>query len=297
MATTTIPEAPSSAERSDRTATTTCGYCGVGCRLETRAIDGRIVSIRPALDGPANEGHTCLKGRFAHGFTRSPDRLKTPLIRDADGELRPASWEEALDRIVAELTRIKGEHGPDAIAGLASSRATNEDCYAMARMIRAAIGTNNIDNCSRVCHSPTSFAMRKSFGLSGATGSFQDFDHADATIFIGANPTEGHPVVGARIKQACLRGMKLVTIDPRRIELSEYGVLHLSPRPGTNAAIMLGLAHVIARDGFVDHEFLAARTEGWDEVEALIATYTPREVEKISGIPAADLERAAHIYA
>ena len=114
----------------------------------------------------------------------------------------------------------------------------------MQRLMRAAIGTNNIDNCSRVCHSPTSFALRKSFGLSGATGSFSDFDHADATILIGANPTEGHPVVGARIKQATLRGMKLVTIDPRRIELSDYGVLHLSPRPGTNAAVMLGIAHV-----------------------------------------------------
>ena len=115
----------------------------------------------------------------------------------------------------------------------------------MQRLMRAAIGTNNIDNCSRVCHSPTSFALRKSFGLSGATGSFEDFDHADATILIGANPTEGHPVVGARIKQATLRGMKLVTVDPRRIELSDYGVLHLSPRPGTNAAVMLGIAHVI----------------------------------------------------
>ena len=223
MATTSIPEAPTSAERSDRTASTTCGYCGVGCRLETTAVNGRIISIRPALDGPANEGHTCLKGRFAHGFTRSPDRLRTPLIRDAGGELRPASWEEALDRIVGELTRIKGEHGADAIAGLASSRATNEDCYAMARMIRAAIGTNNIDNCSRVCHSPTSFAMRKAFGLSGATGSFTDIDHADVALLLGVNPTQGHPVVGARIKQAALRGCKLITIDPRRIELADYG--------------------------------------------------------------------------
>src|SRR3954469_514293 len=282
-------------QRFDREATTTCGYCGVGCRLETHAAAGRIVSITPALDGPANEGHTCLKGRFAHGFTRSPDRLKTPLIR-VDGELRPASWEEALDRIVGELARIKKEHGPDAIAGLASSRATNEDCYAMARLMRAAIGTNNIDNCSRVCHSPTSFALRKSFGLSGATGSFHDFDHADATILIGANPTEGHPVVGARIKQATLRGMQLVTIDPRRIELSDYGVLHLSPRPGTNAAVVLGITHVLRRDGFVDTGFIEARTTGYETLDALLAQYTPEIVQDISGVPAADIERAAHIY-
>src|ERR1700733_7604722 len=284
------------AERFDKTVTTTCGYCGVGCRLEAHARQGRIVSISPADDGPANEGHTCLKGRFAHQFTRSRDRLTSPLIRE-NGELRVASWDEALQRIVSELTRIKDAHGPDAIAGLASSRATNEDCYAMARMIRAAIGTNNIDNCSRVCHSPTPFAMRRSRGLSGATGSFSDFDAADAAILIGANPTEGHPVVGARIKQATLRGLRLVTIDPRRIELADYGVLHLSPRPGTNAAIMLGLSHIVRRDGLIDQAFIDARTEGYEALEELLDSYAPEVVEEITGVPAADLEAAAHIYA
>ena len=284
-------------DRFDSNVTTTCGYCGVGCRLEAHTHDGRVVSITAAQDGPANRGHTCLKGRFAHQFSRSRERLTTPLIRDANGDLQPASWDEAITRIVSELNRIKGEHGPDAIAGLASSRATNEDCYAMSRLIRAAIGTNNIDNCSRVCHSPTSWALRKSMGLSGATGSFDDVEAADAAIIIGANPTEGHPVVGARIKQATLRGLKLVTIDPRRIELSDYGVLHLSPRPGTNAAVMLGLAHVVARDGLTDNAFIDARTEGYDEVEALLAQYSPESVQDITGIPAADIEEAAHIYA
>ncbi len=283
-------------DRFDSTVTTTCGYCGVGCRLEAHASGGRIASISPAVDGPANRGHTCLKGRFAHQFSRSRERLTAPLVREHGG-FRIATWEEATSRIVSELTRIKGEFGPDAVAGLASSRATNEDCYAMTRLMRAAIGTNNIDNCSRVCHSPTSWALRKSFGLSGATGSFQDIDHADAAIIIGANPTEGHPVVGARIKQATLRGMKLVTIDPRRIELSDYGVLHLSPRPGTNAAVMLGLAHVVARDGLVDEAFVARRTEGYEDVQELLAAYPPEEVSTITGIAAADLEAAAHIYA
>jgi formate dehydrogenase major subunit len=189
----------------DSSVTTTCGYCGVGCRLEAHTRNGTVATIAPALDGPANEGHTCLKGRFAHQFSRRRDRLTAPLIKES-GTFRIATWEEAIHRITIELTRINSQHGPDAIAGLASSRATNEDCYAMQRLMRAAIGTNNIDNCSRVCHSPTSYALRKSFGLSGATGSFRDFDHADATILIGANPTEGHPVVGARIKQATLRG-------------------------------------------------------------------------------------------
>jgi formate dehydrogenase major subunit len=283
------------AERFDHTVTTTCGYCGVGCRLEAHATQGRIASISPALDGPANEGHTCLKGRFAHQFTRSRDRLTSPLIREGGG-FRVASWEEALQRIVSELTRIKSQHGPDAIAGLASSRATNEDCYAMARLMRAAIGTNNIDNCSRVCHSPTSFALRRSFGLSGATGSFTDIDDAEVAVLLGVNPTQGHPVVGARIKQAALRGCKLITIDPRRIELADYGALHLSPRPGTNAAVVLGLSHVVRRDGLIDKGFIAARTEGYDALEELLELYDPAAVETITGIPAADLEQAAHIY-
>src|SRR5579871_1774345 len=273
-------------ERFESTVTTTCGYCGVGCRLDAHTHGGKIVSISPAADGPANLGHTCLKGRFAHQFSRSRERLTAPLIRESGG-FRLASWEEATERIVSELTRIRSAYGPDAIAGLASSRATNEDCYAMARLIRAAIGTNNIDNCSRVCHSPTSYAMRKALGLSGATGSFTDIDAADAAIIIGANPTEGHPVVGARIKQATLRGLRLVTIDPRRIELADYGVLHLSPRPGTNAAVMLGLCHVARRDGFADADFIGSRTEGWEALEELLGSYDPASVQEITGIPAA----------
>ena len=283
-------------ERFDSSVTTTCGYCGVGCRLEAHARSGRVVSIAPAADGPANRGHTCLKGRFAHQFSRSRERLTTPLIRE-DGRLRAATWDEALGRIAAELGRIKAARGPDAIAGLASSRATNEDCFAMSRLMRASIGTNNIDNCSRVCHSPTSYALRKALGYSGATGSFDDIEHAGAAIIIGANPTEGHPVAGARIKQAALHGLRLVTIDPRRIELADHAEVHLSPRPGTNAAVMLGLAHVAHRDGFADRDFIDARTEGFEAYEELLALYDPAAVEAISGVPAADLERAAHVYA
>jgi formate dehydrogenase major subunit len=284
-----------STDRFDKTVSTTCGYCGVGCRLEVHVNQRRVASISPAFDGPANEGHTCLKGRFAHQFTRAHDRLTTPLIRE-NGELRAASWEEALGRVVSELTRIKGQYGPDAIAGLASSRATNEDCYAMSRLMRAAIGTNNIDNCSRVCHSPTSFALRRSFGLSGATGSFSDIDDAEVALLIGVNPTQAHPVVGARVKQAALRGCKLITIDPRRIELADYGAIHLSPRPGTNAAVVLGLCHVVRRDGLTDPAFIEARTEGYDAVEELLESYTPEVVQEITQIPARELERAAHIY-
>ena len=205
------------------------------------ASTGGSCSISPAMDGPANKGHTCVKGRFAHQFARSRDRLTAPLVRESGG-FRLASWDEAIAASSRRFGRIKAEHGPDAIAGLASSRATNEDCYVMQRLMRAAIGTHNIDNCSRVCHSPTSFALRRSFGLSGATGSFDDIERADVALLIGVNPTQGHPVVGARIKQAAIRGLKLITADPRRIELADYGQLHLGIRPGTNAALLNGLA-------------------------------------------------------
>ena len=283
-------------DRFDATTTTTCGYCGVGCRLEAHRVGGRIMSISPAMDGPSNKGHTCVKGRFAHQFSRSRDRLTAPLVREGDG-FRLATWEEAIGRIVEAFGRIKAEHGPDAIAGLASSRATNEDCYVMQRMMRAAIGTHNIDNCSRVCHSPTSWALRRSFGMSGATGSFDDIESAEVALIIGANPTQGHPVVGARIKQAAIKGLKLITADPRRIELADYGQLHLGNRPGTNAALLNGLAHVVIRDDLVDHEFVAERTEGHEAVAELVDAYTPEAVEEITGVPAADIVAAAHLYA
>jgi len=282
--------------RFDATTTTTCGYCGVGCRLEAHRVGGRIASISPAMDGPANKGHTCVKGRFAHQFSRSRDRLTAPLVRESGG-FRLASWEEAIARITDAFGRIKSEHGPDAIAGLASSRATNEDCYVMQRLMRAAIGTHNIDNCSRVCHSPTSWALRKSFGMSGATGSFDDIEAADVALLIGVNPTQGHPVVGARIKQAAIKGLKLVTADPRRIELADYGEVHLGMRPGTNAALLNGLAHVVIRDGLVNEQFVAERTEGYEALAELVEAYTPEAVEEITSVPAADLVTAAHLYA
>ena len=281
--------------RFDVTTTTTCGYCGVGCRLEAHRRGDHVISISPADDGPANRGHTCVKGRFAHQFTRSRDRLTAPLVRE-HGELQIASWDEALDRITAEFTRIKSEYGPDAIGGLASARATNEDGWAMQRVFRAAIGTNNIDNCSRVCHSPTSYGLRKSVGLSGCSGSFDDIERSEALLVIGANPTQAHPVVGARMKQAALAGTKIITVDPRRTELADVGALHCGIRPGTNAAFLNGLAHVLIRDGLVDQDFVRDRVEGFLGLADLVTFLTPETVEEITGVPAADVVRAAHIY-
>jgi formate dehydrogenase alpha subunit len=284
-------------ETLDRTVTTTCSYCGVGCSLDVHVRDDRVVAVDPALDGPSNKGHTCVKGRFAHQFATAKDRLTTPLIRRPDGTLREASWDEALGLVAGRLREIRDRLGPDAIAGISSSRCTNEENYTLMKMMRAAVGTNNVDNCSRVCHSPSSFSLIRMLGLSGGTNSFDDIERCRTLLVTGANPTEAHPVVGARMKEAVLRGANLIVIDPRRIELSRYANLFLQLEPGSNVALFSGLCHVILRDGLADAAFLAERTEGAEAFAAHMQKYTPQVVSRISGVPASEIERAAHLYA
>ena len=284
-------------ETLDRTVRTTCAYCGVGCGLDVNVRGDHVVSIDPAEDGPSNQGHTCVKGRFAHQYARAADRLTSPLLRRSDGSLAEASWDDALSFVSQRMLDIKQKHGPDALAAISSSRCTNEENYLLQKVFRAALGTNNIDNCSRVCHSPTSLGLIRSLGESGGTNSFRDIDVARALLLTGANPTEGHPVVGARMKEAVLRGAKLVVIDPRRVELATYADVFLQLKPGSNVAVYNGLAHVIVRDGLFDERFVADRAEAFEAFKEFIATWDPKRVEAISGVPPKDLERAAHVYA
>ncbi len=284
-------------ETIDKTVTTTCAYCGVGCSLEVNVRGDQVVSIDPATDGPSNLGHTCVKGRFAHQYARAADRLTAPLLRRTDGTWRETSWEEAMTFVSSRMKEIIQKHGPDALAAISSSRCTNEENYLLMKLFRAAVGTNNIDNCSRVCHSPTSLGLIRSLGESGGSNSFADIDLTACILLTGANPTEGHPVVGARMKEAVLRGAKLIVIDPRRIELAKLADVYLQLRPGSNVAVYNGLAHVILRDGLADRAFIEARTEQFEAYEQFIAAYDPGRVEEISGVPAKDLERAAHLYA
>jgi formate dehydrogenase alpha subunit len=279
----------------ERTTTTTCGYCGVGCTLDVHTRDDEVAAITPNRAAPVNRGHACVKGRFAHGFVRSPDRLTRPLVR-RDGELVEASWEEAIGRVAGELHRIRDQHGPDAIAAISSARATNEENYLMQKLMRVAVGTNNVDNCARICHAPSAAGLSASFGLAGGTNPFEDFDRAGVFLLCGSNPTEAHPVVGARIKQRVIAGARLVVVDPRRTELAEYADLHLRPRPGTNVAVFNGLAAVLVAEGLIDEPFIAERTEGFEELRELLSDYVPEQVEQISGVPAADLRRAARLY-
>ncbi len=202
---------------------TVCGYCGVGCVLEVGTRNGSILSIRAPLDAAVNAGHLCLKGRYAFRFVHHPDRLRTPLIR-RNGRLESASWEEAYSLIVERLLSIRDSHGPDSIAGISSARCTNEENYLMQKLLRVAIGTNNIDGCARVCHGPTAYGMQQAFGTGAATNSIDDLAHTNLILVVGANPTEGHPVIGARIKQAALKGTPLIVIDPRNFTTMPGGL-------------------------------------------------------------------------
>ena len=203
------------------TTRTVCTYCGVGCNLEVATKSGEILSIQAPYDAEVNQGHTCLKGRYAFKFYDHPDRLRDPLIK-RNGKFEKATWVEAYDYIVSKFEKIKKEHGPNAIAGIASSRTTNEENYLMQKFIRAVIGTNNIDGCARVCHSPTALGMQRTFGTGAATNSIDDINDTDMMMVIGANPTKGHPVTGAKMKQRAMKGAKLIVIDPYRTEIAKY---------------------------------------------------------------------------
>ncbi|GAA4513489.1 formate dehydrogenase subunit alpha [Nonomuraea ferruginea] len=274
---------------------TTCGYCGVGCSLDVLTRDGEVIAASPAHDGPVNRGHACVKGRFAHGFLRSPERLTGPLLRRA-GRLRPASWREALDHVARGLRAAVAAGGPGAVAAISSARATNEENYLLQKFMRVVIGTSNVDNCSRLCHSPSAAGLTATFGLSGGTDSFDDVETADCLLLVGANPAEAHPVVGARLLQRILRGARLVVADPRAVGLARYADVHLRPRPGTNVALFHGLAHVMLAEGLVDEEFLRRRASGLPELTALLEDYSPERAAAVTGVPAGDIVAAARLF-
>jgi formate dehydrogenase major subunit len=277
------------------TTRTTCGYCGVGCSLDVVTEGGQVAAVLPDRNGPVNRGHACVKGRFAHGFLRSPDRLTQPLLR-RDGLLEPASWDQALGYIAGGLRAAVAAGGPDAVAAISSARATNEENYLVQKFLRTVVGTNNVDNCSRLCHSPSAAGLTASFGLAGGTDSFDDIDQADCLLVVGANPVEAHPVVGARLLQRALRGAALIVADPRVVGLAGYADIHLRPRPGTNVALCHGIAHVLLQEGLTDEEFLRERATGLPELAALLKEYPPQTAAAITGVPAADIIAAARLY-
>lgn len=274
---------------------TVCTYCGVGCNLDVAVVNKKVKSIQAPYDAEVNQGHTCLKGRFAFSFYNHPDRLRTPLIRK-DGELVPATWDEAYDYIASKLTTIKNEYGPDSIGGISSARCTNEENYLMQKFIRAVIGTNNIDSCARVCHSPTALGMQRTFGTGAATNSVVDLKYTDLIMVIGANPTDAHPVTGAKLKQFAMKGTSIV-IDPRRTEIARYATYHLQLRPGTNVAMLNMLLYYIVKEGLDDTSFIENRTEGYEDFKKHILSLDVNELEKITGVDKELARKAAIAYA
>ena len=287
--------ASKSIEATKRTRTI-CTYCGVGCNLTVATKGDEVLSIQAPIDAEVNHAHTCLKGRFAFKFYNHRDRLRKPMIR-TNGHFEEATWEQAYDLIVTNLTRIKTEHGGQAIAGISSARCTNEENYLMQKFIRAVMGTNNIDCCARVCHSPTAWGMQQSFGTGAATNSFEDIEFAECIMVIGANPTEGHPVTGARLKQQVMKGVPLIVIDPRKIELVPYAKHHLQLRPGTNVALLNMMARFILDAGLVKTDFVAKRCENWEAFEGGLRALDLDELERITGVDREQVRAAALEYA
>jgi len=280
----------------DAVVNTTCAYCGVGCSLDVHVKDERVTMIEPSPEGSANLGHACVKGRFAHEYARSADRLTSPLMRNEDGSFREVSWDEALGFIADGLSKVRDEHGPEGFASIVSSRTTNEEVYLGQKFTRVVMGTNSVDNCSRVCHSPSAFGLSKSLGTGAGTNSFEDIEHTGCVLLVGANPTEAHPVYGARIKQAVLGGAKLVVLDPRETELAKLADIHVQLNPGSNVAVINALQHVILKEGLLDESFIAQFTEGFEEYAASFEEHTPEWAESISKVPADTIRAAARMY-
>lgn len=275
---------------------TVCTYCGVGCNLEVSVKSGEILSIQAPYNAEVNKGHTCLKGRFAFKFYKHPERIKHPMIRK-NGVLEQVSWDEAYEFIAKKLHEIKKLYGPDAIGGISSARCTNEENYLMQKFIRVVIGTNNIDGCARVCHSPTALGLQRSFGTGAATNSIEDIKIADAIMIIGANPTDGHPVTGAKLKQHALKGKTTIVIDPRRTEIAKYATHHLQLRPGTNVAVLNMMLYYIIKEGYINDRFIDLRTEGYEDFKNNILQLDMDELESISGVPKSQVRAAAIAYA
>ncbi len=290
----------------DRSVVTTCAYCGVGCSLEVELRRDVVVRMVPHKAGKANHGHACVKGRFAWGYTNHRDRITKPMMREKITDpWREVSWDEAVAHTAAEFKRIQAKFGRGAVGGITSSRCTNEETYLMQKLVRRALGNNNIDNCARVCHAPTGYGLKATFGTSAGTQDFDSVADADVVMVIGANPTDAHPVFAARLMKRVRNGAKLIVVDPRRIDLVKHphvrAAHHMLLRPGTNVAVLTAMAHVIVTEGLADNAFIRERCDidSYAEWAAFVGnpSHSPESTEPFSGVPANELRAAARLYA
>ncbi len=278
---------------------TTCPYCGVGCQLDLNIgkATGGIVRVTSEAGCPPNDGNTCVKGRFGMDFVGKQDRLTTPLIK-VKGTFREASWDEALDLATARFSEIKERYGSDALAGLSSAKATNEDNFVMQKFTRAVFKTNNVDHCARLCHASTVAGLARAFGSGAMTNSIEEIRRAPVIFVIGSNTTECHPVIGILIRQAVESGnTRLIVADPRRISLSSIADTYLQHRPGTDVALVNGMMKVILEEGLVSTQFIEERTEDFAAFRKALSEWSPEVAAKTTGVPVEDIRRAARLYA
>jgi formate dehydrogenase major subunit len=290
----------------DNAVITTCAYCGVGCGFKAETHQGRLVRMIPWKEGKANHGHSCIKGRFAFDYNNHPERVRTPLVRDSiDEPWREACWDEAIQRAARGLRGVQERHGRLAVGAVSSSRCTNEEIFLVQKLARAVMGNNNIDNCARICHSPTQFGLSATVGWGAASQHFDSVLQADVIMVVGANPTEGHPVFGSMLKRRVREGAKLIVIDPRRTETVSsahcQATLHLPLRPGTNVLVLDSIAHVVVRERLYDEAFIRQRCE-WEEFEhwsQLVGSdrYAPERVGPEARIDPEVIRAAARLYA
>jgi len=290
----------------ERAVVTTCAYCGVGCTFRAEMRGEQLVRMVPWKDGKANHGHSCVKGRFAWGYANHKDRILSPMIRETIEEpWREVSWDEALAYTAGRLNAIRAQHGSRALGGITSSRCTNEETFLVQKLVRAGFGSNNVDTCARVCHSPTGYGLKTTFGTSAGTQDFDSVMDADAILVIGANPTDAHPVFASMMKRRLRQGAKLIVIDPRRIDLVRSPHIsaehHLALQPGTNVAVLTAMAHTIVTEGLADEAFIRERCD-WDEYQDWARfvseeRHSPEVLEAVTRVPAAELRAAARLYA
>jgi formate dehydrogenase major subunit len=285
---------------------TTCAYCGVGCGFRAETQGDQVVRMQPWKDGQANEGHSCVKGRFAWGYATHKDRITQPMIRAKISDpWREVSWDEAFAHAASEFRRLQSVYGRDAIGGITSSRCTNEETFLVQKLIRAGFGNNNVDTCARVCHSPTGYGLKNTFGTSAGTQDFKSVAQTDVILLIGANPTDAHPVFASRMKKRLREGAKLVVADPRRIDLVRSAHVeashHLALLPGTNVALINSIAHVVVTEGLVREDYVRERCDlaAFESWARFIADpiNSPETMQSITGVPATEVRAAARLFA
>jgi len=285
---------------------TTCAYCGVGCSFKAEMKGDEVVRMVPYKDGGANEGHSCVKGRFAWGYATHKDRITKPMLRERITDpWREVSWDEAISFTAKKFGEIQQKYGRTSIGGITSSRCTNEEVYVVQKMIRAAFRNNNTDTCARVCHSPTGYGLSKTFGTSAGTQDFKSVDESDVILVIGANPVDAHPVFASRMKKRIRAGAKVIVVDPRAQDLVRsphiQASYHLQLMPGTNVAVINAITHVILTEGLENRKFIEERCEpdSFGLWEAFIRDpqNSPEALEKNSGVPAAEVRGAARLFA